>query len=187
MHPTDYLGGEVGYRRKIKLRSNYPCSSLILTGLLASIWQDDRPRSCTGSFHKLWPRHDGGFDGFHRHRVRNRAGHAVFREWIDRLHVCPRILGPGAIEHVDAKRQVVAGEAPRPQDVEVLGADAVPGGFDRTGIGELSHLDVGAAVAQHFDPLGAGTRMTRAIHHEVGAESADNVAHAADALGRRLD
>ena len=58
---------------------------------------------------------------------------------------------------------------------------------DRTGIGELAHLDIGAAVAQHLDAFGAGARMARAIHHQIGAEAADDVAHRLDALFRRLD
>src|SRR4029077_10564674 len=57
----------------------------------------------------------------------------------------------------------------------------MPGSVDRTGVGELTHLDIGAAVAQHFDAFGASTRMTRAIHHQIRAETADDVAHTLDA------
>jgi hypothetical protein len=39
----------------------------------------------------------------------------------------------------------------------------VPGRLDRAGIGELAHLDIGAAVAQHLDALPAGARMARAV------------------------
>ena len=43
-----------------------------------------------------------------------------------RLHIEPRLFGARAVEHVDAERQVVAGKAPRAEDVDILGADAVP-------------------------------------------------------------
>src|SRR5262249_31600143 len=55
------------------------------------------------------------------------------------------------------------------------------------GIGELAHLHIGAAVAQHLDALGTGARMAGTIHHEVGAEAADDVANTLDALIRLLD
>ena len=53
--------------------------------------------------------------------------------------------------------------------------------LDRARVGELAHLDVGAAVAQHLDALRARARMARAVHHEIRAEAADDVAHRRDA------
>ena len=49
---------------------------------------------------------------------------------------------------------------------------------DRARVGELAHLDVGAAVAQELDAFRPGAGMAGAVHHEVGAEAADDVAHA---------
>ena len=57
----------------------------------------------------------------------------------------------------------------------------MPVGLDRTGVGELAHLDIGAAVAQHLDALGPGGGMAAAVDHQVGAEAADDVAHRRDA------
>ncbi len=50
---------------------------------------------------------------------------------------------------------------------------------------KLAHLDIGTAVAQHFDALGPGRRMSRAIHHQISAEAANDVAHAPDPRLRR--
>src|ERR1700730_2129865 len=145
------------------------------------------PAYAAKSFRQLRPRHDGRFHRLHRHRIGYRAADALFGKRIDRLHLEPGIFAARAIEHIDAERQIVAVEAPRPQHIEILGADAVPRGLDRTGVGELPHLHIGAAVAQHFDAFGSGARMARAIHHEVGAEAADDVAHGLDARFRRRD
>jgi len=78
------------------------------------------------SFRQFRPRRDGRLHRLHRHRVRNRPADALLRKRIQRLHLEPGIFVAGAIEHVDAERQVVAGKAPRAQHVEVLGADAMP-------------------------------------------------------------
>src|SRR5262249_7336006 len=93
--------------------------------------------------HQPRPGHEWRLDRLHRHRVLDRARDAIFVEGVERLHVEPGILVAGAVEHVDAEWQVVGGEGPRPQHVEVLGADAVPGRGDRAGIGELPHLHIG--------------------------------------------
>ena len=63
----------------------------------------------------------------------------------------------------------------------------MPGSVDRARVGELAHFNIGAAVAQHLDALGAGGWMARTIHHEIGAEAADDVAHLLDAFRRRPD
>ncbi len=55
------------------------------------------------------------------------------------------------------------------------------------GIGELAHFDIGAAVAQKLDSLRAGAGMARAIHDQVGAKAADDVAHFFDPLIGRLE
>ena len=76
-------------------------------------------------------------------------------------------------------------KAQLPSEVDVLGADAVPVGLDRAGIGELAHLDVSAAVAQHLYALRPGCRMAAAVHHEIGAEAADDLAHRARCAPRQ--
>src|SRR6185437_15270254 len=119
-------------------------------------------------------------------RVCDRLADALLRKRIDGLHVEPGIFVAGAVEHLDTERQIIGGETPGSEHVEVLGADAVPGRLDRAGVSELAHLDIGAAVAQHLHALGSGAWMTRAIHHEVRAESADDVAHFSDTFLRRL-
>ena len=104
----------------------------------------------------------------------------------ERLHLVPGIAVARPVEHAHAERQVVRGEGPGAQHDEVLGADAVPVGRDRAGIGELAHLDIGAAVAQHLDAFGTGRGMAGAVHHQVRAVAADDLAHGRDArLGRR--
>src|SRR5260370_649802 len=110
------------------------------------------------------------------------APDACLRERIERLHVKPRICGARAIEHVDAKRQVVAGKCPRAEQIDVLGAEAVPRCHDRAGVGELAHFNIGAAITEKFDAFGAGAGMTGAVHHQIGAEAADDVTHASDSL-----
>src|SRR5438445_6518768 len=59
------------------------------------------------------PRHDSRLHRLHRHRVRNRAADAFLRERIQRLHLEPGIFVARAVEHIDAERQIVAGESPR--------------------------------------------------------------------------
>src|SRR5262249_25805486 len=76
--------------------------------------------------HQLRPWDDGRFDRLHCHCIVHRAGNAFLVEWVERLHFEPRIFVARAVEHVDAERQVVAGKAPGPQYIEVLGANAVP-------------------------------------------------------------
>src|SRR5438445_243652 len=61
----------------------------------------------------------------------------------------------------------------------------MPRSLDLSRIGELAHLDISAAVAQELDAFGPGRGMAGAIHHEIGAESADDLAHTSDALLRR--
>ena len=52
------------------------------------------------------------------------------------------------------------------------------------GVGELAHLDVGAAVAQELDSLGAGAGVAGAVHDQICPEAADDLAHAGDAVLR---
>src|SRR4029077_15633484 len=77
--------------------------------------------------------------------------------------------------------------APRAEDVDVLRADAVPRRHDRAGISELAHLDIGTAVTQELDTFRTGARMTRAIHHQIGAKTANDVPHALDTFVRKLE
>src|SRR2546426_12798876 len=42
---------------------------------------------------------------------------------------------------------------------------------------------IGAAVAHELDAFGARARMAGAVHHEIGAEPADDVAPPRDTLG----
>src|SRR3954467_14766187 len=63
----------------------------------------------------------------------------------------------------------------------------MPRRVDRTGVRELTHLHISAAVAQHFDALGSRAWVTRAIHHQIGAEAANDVAHFLDACFRGLE
>lgn len=103
--------------------------------------------------------------------------------WLNGYSVCIlRQIYAGLVEHLDAERQVVGGERPGAQQIEVLGADAMPRGHDRAGVGELAHLDVGAAVAKELDAFRAGGRMAGAVHHHVCTVAADDVAHCLDAL-----
>ena len=88
---------------------------------------------------------------------------------------------PRAIEHVHSERQVVAGESPGTEDVEILGADAMPVCWDGAGVRELTHFHIGSAVAEHLDALGTGGRVAGAVHHNVCAEAADDIAHPRDA------
>src|SRR4051812_40327956 len=94
------------------------------------LWQVFFTRTGTTWLEKLprqfRPWHDGRLHRLHRHRVRNRAADAFLRERIQRLRLEPGIFVARAVEHIDAQRQIVAGESPRAQDVEVLGADAMP-------------------------------------------------------------
>src|SRR5262249_27406822 len=76
--------------------------------------------------HQLRPWDDGRFDRLHCHRVLDGAGNSVLVKRVERLHFEPRIFVARAIEHVDVEWQVVAGKAPGPQYIEVLGANAVP-------------------------------------------------------------
>ena len=48
---------------------------------------------------------------------------------------------------------------------------------DRAGVGELAHLDVGAAVADHLDAFGTRRRMAATLDDEIGTESADDGAY----------
>src|SRR5262249_48520935 len=130
--------------------------------------------------HQLRPWHDRRLDRAHRDRVVDRAADPRLVERIKRLHVEPGIFVTAAVEHVAAQRHIVAVETPRSEHVDVLGADAMPRGLDRAGVSELPHLHIGAAVAQKFDALRSGARMTGTIHHEVRPEPADDLAHLCD-------
>src|SRR5207247_1970566 len=81
------------------------------------------PSPPVGISHQLRPGHDGGLDGAHRHRVRDGPADAGLVERIERLHVEPGIFVLAAVEHVDAERQIVAGETPRPEHHDVLGTN----------------------------------------------------------------
>ena len=61
----------------------------------------------------------------------------------------------------------------------------MPVGVDRAGVGELPHLHVGAAVAQHLDPLRAGRGVAAAVQRQIGAEAAGDVPHRLDPIGGR--
>ena len=86
-----------------------PESQRRLDGFVAFAPRDDA--SCL-SLHQFRPGYDGGLHRLHRHGVCHRTADALFRKRIDRLHFHPRIFVARAIEHVDAERQVVAGETP---------------------------------------------------------------------------
>src|SRR5580700_1255360 len=145
------------------------------------------PGATDALLEQLGPWSDSRFHRLHSHSVGDGPTDAVLGERIERLHIEPRVFVTGAIEHVDAKRQVVAGEAPRTKYNEVLGADAVPRSHDRPGVGELAHLNVGTAVAQKFDALRPGARMSCAVHHQVRAKAADDVADSFDPCVWRLE
>src|SRR6185437_6509185 len=104
----------------------------------------------------------------------------LLRRMDKRLHIEPRTAMTRAIKHVDAERQVVGGERPGTQHVEIFGTDAVPIGLDGAGVRELPHLDERASVAKHLYYLGAGRRMAGAIHHEVRAKPAHDLPYPGD-------
>src|SRR5918994_1089845 len=84
---------------------------------------------------------------------------------------------PSPVEHRYPLGNVVRGECPAPEHVQILRADPVPVRLDRAGVRELAHLDVSSAVAQHLDALGTGRGVAGAVHHEVGAEGLGQPAH----------
>ena len=100
------------------------CADEISTNRISNINTDWQARP--NSPRQFRPRHDGRLHRLHRHRIRDRASDAFLGKRIQRLHLEPGIFVARTVEHIDAEREIVAGESPRTQDVEVFGADAMP-------------------------------------------------------------
>src|SRR5215213_4014832 len=127
-------------------------------------------------------RHDGRLDATHLDRTVDRLTDAFLGEWIAGLHLRPWVAVSRPVQHRDAQWNVVCGERPATEHHYILRAYPVPVRLDRAGVRELAHLDVGPAVAQHFDTLGTGGGMPGAVDYEVGAEGTGQPAHDLDAL-----
>src|SRR5215211_1210031 len=126
--------------------------------------------------------HDGRLDATHLDRTVDRLTDAFLGEWIAGLHLRPWVAVSRPVQHRDAQWNVVCGERPATEHGYILRAYPVPVRLDRAGVRELAHLDVGPAVAQHFDTLGTGGGMPGAVDYEVGAEGTGQPAHDLDAL-----
>src|SRR3712207_2874572 len=128
---------------------------------------------------------DGRLDAAHLRGALDRIADALLGEREAALHLRPWVAVPSPVEHRYPLGDVVRGEPPATEHVQVLRADPVPVRLDRAGVRELAHLDVSSAVAQHLDALGTGRGVAGAVHHEVGAEGFGQRAHGLYArLGR---
>src|SRR5215217_2308459 len=125
-------------------------------------------RRCTLVVDQVRSGDDGRLDAAHLEGALDRLADALLGEREAGLHLRPRIAVPGPVEHRYPLGNVIRGECPAPEHVQVLRTDPVPVRLDRAGVRELAHLDVGPAVAQHFDTLGTGGGMPGAVDYEVG-------------------
>jgi hypothetical protein len=64
------------------------------------------------SFQQFRPRHDGRFNRLHSDRIGDRSFDSLHGERIERLHIEPGIFLAGSVEHINAKRQIIACESP---------------------------------------------------------------------------